>query len=118
MKFSTKVMGILLTDNELYKLNEKAKWDEEKLDWQIPYFSFNHKSREVSFPTINAKQRADQLKEDRDLIIDENQTNPDREESFRKQGNFGGGTTGKKADPAPVMRKGGKSLADYNEDQF
>ncbi len=33
VKFSNKVIGIMLTDNELYKLNEKAKWDEEKEDY-------------------------------------------------------------------------------------
>jgi len=33
VKFSNKVIGILLTDNELYKLNEKSKWDDERMEW-------------------------------------------------------------------------------------
>lgn len=44
VKFSNKVIGILLTDNELYKLNEKSKWDEEKGEWTIPLFTLNAKS--------------------------------------------------------------------------
>lgn len=49
------MIGILLTDNELYKLNEKSKWDDEKNEWTIPLFTFNSRSKEIAFPTINAK---------------------------------------------------------------
>ena len=44
-----------MSDHELYKLNEKAKWDEEKLEWSIPLFTLGAKSKELNFPTINAK---------------------------------------------------------------
>ena len=55
MKFSNKVMGILLTENEMYKLHQRAIWDDEKGDWTVPMFTFNPKQKELSFPTINAK---------------------------------------------------------------
>jgi hypothetical protein len=52
-------MGILLSENELYKLHQKSKWDDERGDWSIPLFTFNPKAKDISFPTINAKQRVD-----------------------------------------------------------
>ena len=65
-------MGMLLSENELYKLHQKSNWDDEKLEWKIPYFAFNPKAKDLSFPTINAKQRVDQIKEDRDMTFDDN----------------------------------------------
>ena len=59
VKFSNTVMSILLTENELYKLQSRAKWDDDRADWQIPLFVFNPKSKDISFPTINAKSRTD-----------------------------------------------------------
>ena len=59
----------MLSDHELFKLHNKAKWDDEKLDWQIPLFTFNPKGKDISFPTINAKQRVDQIKDERELVI-------------------------------------------------
>ena len=48
-------MGIMLSENELYKLHQRSKWDDEKNDWNVPQFQFNVKSKDLSFPTINAK---------------------------------------------------------------
>jgi hypothetical protein len=42
-------------------------------------FSLNPKSKEIAFPTINAKQRVEQMKEDRDIFIDENTAIKDKE---------------------------------------
>lgn len=69
VKFSNKVMGIMLSENELYKLHQRSKWDEEKNDWNVPQFQFNLKSKDVSFPTINAKERVEQAKEERELAV-------------------------------------------------
>ena len=33
VKFSNKVMSIMLTENELYKLQSRAKWDDDRADW-------------------------------------------------------------------------------------
>lgn len=65
-------MSILLNENELYKLHQRSKWDEEKGEWHIPYFTFNPKAKDISFPSINAKQRMEQAKEEREIMIEEN----------------------------------------------
>lgn len=114
VKFSNKVISILLTDHELYKLNEKAKWDDERLEWNIPLFTLNTKTREIAFPTINAKQRVEQMKEDRDLIIDEHSMIRDKEVDQFKQPHL---ASGNKPENAKI-RKGGKSLADYSDENF
>lgn len=57
VKFSNKAMGILLSENELYKLHQRSKWDEEKGEWLVPHFTFNPKAGDIAFPSINAKQR-------------------------------------------------------------
>lgn len=113
VKFSNKVIGILLSDNELYKLNEKSKWDEERGEWTIPMFTLNSKSKEISFPTINAKQRVEQMKEDRDIFFDEGQIIKDKPEDKFKQNNI---PMSKR--PNENARKGGKSLVDYSEEHF
>lgn len=38
----------------MYKIREKAKWDENKQDWKIPLFYINEKENNIAFPTINA----------------------------------------------------------------
>ena len=58
-KFNQKVIGILLSENEIYKLNEKSKWEDDKQEWSIPLFTFNTKDKSLNFPTINAKSRVD-----------------------------------------------------------
>jgi len=44
VKFSNKVMQILLSENELYKLHQRSRWDDERGDWTIPLFTFNPKT--------------------------------------------------------------------------
>lgn len=79
-------MNILFSENELYKLHNKSKWDEERGDWTIPLFTFNPKNKDISFPSINAKSRVEQSKDERELHIKEDDKTG--EEQFRKQGNF------------------------------
>ena len=52
--FANKVISIMLSENEVYKLKERAQWDENKLEWKIPLFYFNSKDASIQFPTINA----------------------------------------------------------------
>lgn len=54
LKFANKVNAILLNENEMYKVKEKAQWDENKQDWKIPLFYLNQKDNTIAFPTINA----------------------------------------------------------------
>ena len=82
-------MGILLSENELYKLHQRSKWDDEKGDWTIPLFTFNPKAKDIQFPTINAKQRVDQAKDEREIKIQgEDEEDRNNESEFRKAGNF------------------------------
>lgn len=80
-------MNILFTENELYKLHNKSRWDDERGDWTIPLFTFNPKNKEISFPSINAKSRVEQSKDERELNIQETD-DINHESQFRKQGNF------------------------------
>ena len=93
VKFSNKVMNILLSENELYKLHQRSKWDDEKGDWTIPMFTFNLKNKDISFPSINAKARVEQAKDERELDIQEDAFGDDQ---FRKNGNFAAAKTNKK----------------------
>lgn len=86
-------MSILLSENELYKLHQRSKWDDEKGDWTIPMFTFNLKNKDISFPSINAKQRVEQAKDERELNIQEDLMGDDQ---FRKNGNFAGSKTNQK----------------------
>ena len=52
LKFANKVISIVLSNNELYRVKDKARWNEDKQDWKIPLFYFQGKDRDVSFPTI------------------------------------------------------------------
>ena len=62
-------MNILFSENELYKLHNKSKWDDERGDWTIPLFTFNPKNKDIAFPSIHAKSRVEQAKEERELNI-------------------------------------------------
>ena len=59
LKFSDKVINMMLSENEKYKIRSRAQWNESLNDYQIPQFIFNSKQGDVSFPTINAKARAE-----------------------------------------------------------
>lgn len=88
-------MGILLSEHELYKLHQRSKWDDERGDWAIPMFTFNPKAKDISFPTINAKARVDQAKEERELNIqgadeEDGDASRNNDSNFRKAGNFKG----------------------------
>mmetsp|Transcript_24422 Transcript_24422/g.24001 ORF Transcript_24422/g.24001 Transcript_24422/m.24001 type:complete len:82 (-) Transcript_24422:50-295(-) len=53
LKFSSKVNEMLLSEQELYKVRDKAQWDENRLEWKIPHFYLNEKDSSLAFPTIN-----------------------------------------------------------------
>lgn len=44
----------MLSENEMYKIKQRAQWDENKNDWKIPLFYFNSAEKNIQFPTINA----------------------------------------------------------------
>ena len=87
MKFSDKLIEIMLSKGELYKLRQKANWNDDTQQWQIPLFIFNAKQGDVAFPTINAKTRVEQSKDDRELnFADENNGSPSRRSARKWQG--------------------------------
>lgn len=47
VKFANKVMSIMLSENEMYKLKQKAAWDDNKLDWKLPLFYFNTAQKDL-----------------------------------------------------------------------
>lgn len=53
--FLNQVVSFLLTDEQLYKIKEKTKWDEDANRWRLAPFQI--KQKEISFPKLgNAKQ--------------------------------------------------------------
>ena len=40
LKFANRVIEIVLNPNEMYKIRDKARWNEDKKDWKIPLFYF------------------------------------------------------------------------------
>lgn len=45
----------MLKNTDQYKLRQKASWDENKKEWNIPYFILGAKKDDIQFPNINAK---------------------------------------------------------------
>jgi len=51
---------MMLTDTDLYKIKQKAAWDEGTKEWKLPYFIVAEKNKgDVQFPTINGKARVE-----------------------------------------------------------
>ena len=55
--FYQQSVEIILSENELYKLKERAEWDDMRGQWYIPLFFLHPKTQQINFPTINQKQR-------------------------------------------------------------
>ncbi len=57
LKFANNVMKIALTGNEIEKIKEKSRWDDNKAEWRVPMFVLNNASgqKELQFPTINGQ---------------------------------------------------------------
>ena len=71
MKFSNAVVSIMLKESDLFKIRQKSVFDEGKKEWTIPNFILNDKKTDITLPTINAKQRVEQTKEDRNVQFDD-----------------------------------------------
>lgn len=51
---------MMLTETDLYKIKQKAAWDESIKEWNLPYFLVKEKGKgDVQFPTINGKGRVE-----------------------------------------------------------
>jgi len=60
---------IMLNEQDQYKLRQRSSWDEDTRDWTIPLFILNKIQDEVAFPTIGAKARVQQAKDERTLLF-------------------------------------------------
>ena len=67
IKFNEKIVNIMLRENDQYKLRERASWDEDTREWTIPLFILPKIQDEVAFPTIGAKARVKQSREEREV---------------------------------------------------
>jgi hypothetical protein len=55
----------MLRDSDLMKIRQRSTWNEGRKEWAIPVFLLSEKKAECSFPNINGKQRAEQLRDER-----------------------------------------------------
>lgn len=69
IKFNEKVVQIMLTENDQYKLRERSTWDEDTRDWTVPLFLLHKMQDEVAFPTIGAKARVEQARAEREITF-------------------------------------------------
>jgi len=67
MKFSSAIVSMMLKDSDLFKIRQKSVFDEGKKEWTVPNFILTDKKTDITLPTINAKQRVEQTKEDRNV---------------------------------------------------
>jgi kinesin family protein 3/17 len=54
LDFYKSIVDILISENELYKIKAKSKYDVENNKWTVPPFTF--KAQEVNFPKLNANR--------------------------------------------------------------
>jgi len=59
----------MLNESDQYKLRDRSSWDEDRREWSIPLFILNKIQDEVGFPTIGAKARVQQTKDERALFF-------------------------------------------------
>ena len=59
----------MLNETDQYKLKQRSTWDEDSREWSIPLFILNKIQDEVAFPTIGAKARVQQARNDRNLAF-------------------------------------------------
>lgn len=86
MKFSSAIVSMMLKDSDLFKIRQKSVFDEGKKEWTVPNFILTDKKTDITLPTINAKQRVEQTKEDRNVQLEDHDS-----ETFsqgRVRGNF------------------------------
>lgn len=78
----------MLRDSDLIKIRQRSAWDEEGKKWSIPSFILTEKKTEVSFPTINGKQRVEQARDERGVLFEQTIT-ATAEKPFQQYGAVG-----------------------------
>ena len=67
IKFNERLVQIMLNESDLYKLRQRSTWDEDTRDWSIPLFILSKIQDDAAFPTIGAKARVEQSRDERQL---------------------------------------------------
>jgi len=67
LKFSNALLANMLKESDIIKIKQRSVWEENKKEWSIPSFILTDKKSDISFPTINGKQRVDQVRDDRHI---------------------------------------------------
>ena len=67
IKFNEKIVHIMLNDSDQYKLRQRSVWDEDAREWTVPLFILHKMQDEVAFPTIGAKARVSQARDEREI---------------------------------------------------
>lgn len=67
LKFSNSLLSNMLKESDIFKIKQRSVWDESKKEWSIPSFLLTEKKSDISFPTINAKQRIEQQRDNRSI---------------------------------------------------
>ena len=86
LKFANSVLGLVLKEADLAKIKQRSVWSEGRKEWSIPAFLLQEKRSECQFPTINGKQRAEQLRDERELKFTQAQAG--KEANRTTQGRF------------------------------
>ena len=58
-------------------------WEEERKEWTIPSFILTDKRSDISFPAINAKARVEQMRDDRSVKFDRDDSNSGDKGNFQ-----------------------------------
>lgn len=88
IKFGNALISQMLKESDVIKIRQRSAWDENKKEWSVPHFFVNDKKADAAFPTINGKQRVDQVRNERDIAFDRNDESPDARSQGRQMGNF------------------------------
>lgn len=70
LKFANSLLAVMLKESDIYKIKQKSSWDENRKEWTVPNFLLTEKKQDVTFPTINGKQRTEQVREERHIQFD------------------------------------------------
>lgn len=90
IKFNERVVQIMLNENDQYKLRERSTWDEDSREWTVPLFILHKMQDEVAFPTIGAKARVSQARDEREIEfrVDNNGRMIDSARNSRSKSNY------------------------------
>lgn len=110
----------MLKESDIYKIKQKSAWDENRKEWTVPAFILTDKKQDVSFPTINGKQRVEQVRDERSIQFDGQFS--DSKSQGRQLGNFQNSTAtnsiyGPKHNSSLIEDENFKTKSDFGGDR-